>query len=128
MSEKNDNIVTANESGTINYSNDVLAKIASLATAEVEGVAGTSGGSLSDILGVKNRGIKVDLAEQSVSFDLNIVIEYGKKLHEVAKAVQDNVKKAIENMTGLQVAAVNVNVHSLHMEKEKQEPEEEIKE
>ncbi len=128
MSDKNENIVTTNESGTVNYSNDVLAKIAALATEEVEGVAGTSGGSLSDMLGVKNRGIKVDLAEGSVSFDLNIVIEYGKKLHEVAGNVQEGVKKAIENMTGLNVSAVNVNVHSLYMEKEKPQEDAEGKE
>jgi uncharacterized alkaline shock family protein YloU len=128
MSEKTDKIVTANESGSINYSNDVLAKIAALATQEVEGVAGTSGGSLSDMLGVKNRGIRVELESQTVSFDLNIVIEYGKKLHEVSKNVQDNVKKSIENMTGLKVEAVNVNVHSLQMEKEKPQEEQEEKE
>ncbi len=128
MSDKNEKIVTTNESGSVNYSNDVLAKIAALATEEVDGVSGTSGGSLSDMLGVKNRGIKVELTEQEVSFDLNIVIEYGKKLHEVSKNVQENVKKAIENMTGLSVAAVNVHVHSLYMEKEKPQEETEEKE
>ncbi len=125
MSEKNDNVITANESGTINYSNDVLAKIAALATDEVEGVAGTSGGSLSDMLGVKNRGIHVTLEDKSVSIDINVVIEYGKKLHDVSKSVQENVKKAIENMTGLTVESVNVHVHSLQMEKPKEELKEE---
>ncbi len=128
MSDKNDTIVTENESGSINYSNEVLAKIAALATDEVEGVVGTSGGSLSDMLGVKNRGIRVELDEDTVSVDLNIVIEYGKKLHVVSKAVQENVKKTIENMTALKVAAVNVNVHSLHMDKPTEEPEEKAKE
>jgi uncharacterized alkaline shock family protein YloU len=127
MSDKNDTIVTENESGSINYSNEVLAKIAALATDEVEGVVGTSGGSLSDMLGVKNRGIRVELEEESVTVDLNIVIEYGKKLHVVSKAVQDSVKKGIENMTALKVAAVNVNVHSLHMEKPPEEPKEDEK-
>ena len=127
MSEKNDTIVTENESGSINYSNEVLAKIAALATDEVEGVVGTSGGSLSDMLGVKNRGIRVELDGESVTVDLNIVIEYGKKLHVVSKAVQENVKKGIENMTALKVAAVNVNVHSLHMEKPQEEPKEKDK-
>ena len=127
MSEKNDKVVTSNESGSINYSNDVLAKIAALATDEVEGVAGTSGGSLSDMLGVKNRGIRIDLEGESVTVELNVVIEYGKKLHEVSKSVQENVKKAIENMTALKVNSVNVHVHSLHMDKpkEKEDPKEE---
>ena len=128
MSDKNDTIVTENESGSINYSNEVLAKIAALATDEVEGVAGTSGGSLSDMLGVKNRGIRVELDGETVTVDLNIVIEYGKKLHVVSKAVQENVKKGIENMTALKVAAVNVNVHSLQMEKPPEEPKEKEKE
>jgi uncharacterized alkaline shock family protein YloU len=127
MSEKNDKVVTSNESGSINYSNDVLAKIAALATDEVEGVAGTSGGSLSDMLGVKNRGIRIDLEGENVTVELNVVIEYGKKLHEVSKSIQENVKKAIENMTALKVKSVNVHVHSLHMDKpkEKEEPKEE---
>ena len=125
MSEKNDKVVTTNESGSINYSNEVLAKIAALATDEVDGVAGTSGGSLSDMLGVKNRGIKVELEKENVTVDINIVVEYGKKLHEVSKKVQENVKKSIENMTALNVAAVNVNVHSLHMEKPKEEEKKE---
>ena len=125
MSEKNDKVVTSNESGSINYSNEVLAKIAALATDEVEGVAGTSGGSLSDMLGVKNRGIKVELEKQNVTVDVNIVVEYGKKLHEVSKKVQENIKKSIENMTALNVSAINVNVHSLHMEKPKDEEEKE---
>lgn len=122
MSDK-DKIVTANESGTINYANDVLAKIAALATDEVEGVVGMSGGSLSDMFGVKNRGIRVSLEDNTASIDLNIVIEYGKKLHEVSKAVQTNVKKAIENMTALDVTAVNVHVSSIHVEKSKDEVE-----
>lgn len=125
MSDKNDKIVTSNENGSINYSNEVLAKIAALATDEVEGVAGTSGGSLSDMLGVKNRGIHIELENESVNVELNVVIEYGKKLHEVSKSVQENVKKSIENMTALKVESVNVHVHSLHMEKPKEEPKEE---
>ena len=121
MSDNKDKIVTANESGSINYANDVLAKIAALATDEVEGVVGTSGGGLSDMLGVKNRGIHVDLDGETASISLNIVIEYGKKLDEVSKSVQENVKKAIENMTSLTVEAVNVHVHSIHVEKPKEE-------
>jgi uncharacterized alkaline shock family protein YloU len=117
MSEK-EKIVATNESGTINYANDVLAKIASLATDEVEGVVGMSGGSLSDMFGVKNRGIRVSLEDNTVNVDLNIIVEYGKKLHEVSNAVQKNVKKAIENMTALEVTAVNVYVSSIHVKKE----------
>ncbi len=63
MSDNKDKVITTNESGSINYANDVLAKIAQLATDEVEGVLGMSGGGLSDMLGVKNRGIKVVLEE-----------------------------------------------------------------
>ena len=48
------------------------------------------------MLGVKNRGIRVDLEDENVTVELNVVIEYGKKLHEVSKSIQENVKKAIE--------------------------------
>lgn len=123
MSDNKDKIVTANESGSINYANDVLAKIAALATDEIDGVMGTSGGGLSDMLGVKNRGIKVSLEDEKAVIDLNIVVEYGKKLHEVSRAVQENVKKAIESMTALKVEAVNVHVHSIHVEKPKDDEE-----
>jgi uncharacterized alkaline shock family protein YloU len=125
MSDNKDKIVTSNESGSINYANDVLAKIALLATDEVEGVVGMSGGGLSDMLGVKNRGIRVSLDENTASIDLNIVIEYGKKLHEVSGSVQANVKKAIESMTALNVTAVNVHVSSIHVEKVEDEKEKE---
>ncbi len=123
MSDNKDKVITANESGSINYANDVLAKIAALATDEVAGVLGTSGGSLSDMLGVKNRGIKVSLEGNTATIDLNIVIEYGKKLHVVSHLVQESVKKAIENMTALNVTAVNVHVSSIHIEKPKDEKE-----
>ncbi|MCK5128856.1 MAG: Asp23/Gls24 family envelope stress response protein [Clostridiales bacterium] len=124
MSDNKEKIITTNESGSINYANDVLAKIAALATDEVVGVLGISGGGLSDMLGVKNRGIHVTLEENTAVIDINIIVEYGKKLHVVSNAVQDSIKKAIESMTSLKVIAVNVNVSSIHVEKPKEVEEE----
>ena len=123
MSNTNHDVSTVSDSGSINYANDVIAKIAALAADEIEGVVGMTGGSLSDMLGVKNltKGIKVTLAERVATIDLSMIVEYGSKIHEVCKNVQSNVKKAIENMTGLDVGAVNVNVQGIHIEKEKEE-------
>ncbi len=127
MSNTNHDISTVSDSGSINYANDVIAKIAALAADEIEGVVGMTGGSLSDMLGMKNltKGIKVTLADRVATIDLSMIVEYGSKIHEVCKNVQANVKKAIENMTGLDVGAVNVNVQGIHIEKEKEEVKDE---
>lgn len=127
MSNTNNDISTVSDSGSINYANDVIAKIAALAADEIEGVVGMTGGSLSDMLGMKNltKGIKVTLADRVATIDLSMIVEYGSKIHEVCKNVQANVKKAIENMTGLDVGAVNVNVQGIHIEKEKEEVKDE---
>ena len=101
--------------GTVTYANDVIATIAGVAATEVSGVAGMSGGissGITEMLGKKNltKGVKVEVGTQEAAIDLNIVVEYGSELHKVAEAVQENVKKAVETMTGLQVVEVNVNI------------------
>ena len=103
------------EIGTVTFASEVIAIIAGLAATEIPGVAGMSGGiadGFADILGRKNltKGVKVDVGSQQAAVDLTMIMEYGVKIPEVAKAVQENVKKAIETMSGLQVVEVNIHV------------------
>ncbi len=109
--------------GTVTYANDVIATIAGVAATEVSGVAGMSGGissGITEMLGKKNltKGVKVEVGTQEAAIDLTIVVEYGSELHKVAEAVQENVKKAVETMTGLQVVEVNVNILGVNVKAE----------
>ena len=109
--------------GTVTYANDVIATIAGVAATEVSGVAGMSGGissGITEMLGKKNltKGVKVEVGTQEAAIDLNIVVEYGSELHKVAEAVQENVKKAVETMTGLQVVEVNANILGVNVKAE----------
>ena len=104
----------------IEISNDVIAVIAGVAVSEVQGVAGMSGGfagGISEVLsGKKNlaKGIKVDKNENKVKIDVNIIVEYGTRIPDVAFEIQNRVKKAVENMTGLGVEEVNVHVQGVN--------------
>ena len=75
---------------------------------------------ITEMLGKKNltKGVKVEVGTQEAAIDLNIVVEYGSELHKVAEAVQENVKKAVETMTGLQVVEVNVNILGVNVKAE----------
>lgn len=111
------------EIGNVSFANDVLAIIAGLAASEVEGVAGMSGGiagGIAEMLGRKNlaKGIKITVNDKLIAVDINMIITYGFKLHEVSRKVQANVVKAIETMTGLSVERVNVNVLGIQFAKE----------
>lgn len=103
-----------NESnGNIKISDEVIITISSVAISEVEG-ANCISGTLNEIaqkFGKKNfaKGIKVT-AEENIILDVNIGVDYGMKIPEVAWNVQDNVKKSVELMTGLTVDKVNVHV------------------
>ncbi|MBT9152093.1 MAG: Alkaline shock protein 23 [Firmicutes bacterium] len=101
--------------GTLRIEPDVVAAIAGLAASEVPGVAGMSGVSLVGMLRNSNltKGVKVTVGEREAIVDLHIVLEYGVKMPEVAQRVQENVRSAIETMTGLQVVEVNVHVQSV---------------
>ena len=113
----------------IKISNDVVAVIAGVAVSEVPGVASMAGGfagGISEVLsGKKNlsKGIKVDTDEKEVKIDVNIIVEYGSRIPDVAFEIQNRVKKSVENMTGLKVAEVNVHVQGVRTEKEEKEEE-----
>ena len=121
--EENVNANENQELGTIKISEEVVSVIAGLAATEVPGVAGMSGGvvnGLSEMLGRKNlgKGVKVEVGEKEVSIDLYLIVDYGVRIPEVAWNVQENVKNAVENMTGLKVVEVNIHVQGVNMDKE----------
>ncbi len=112
----------AQSNGNVVYANEVIATIAGVAANEVEGIAGMySAGGISEILG-KNRnitrGVKVEIGTEEASVDLYVIIEYGTPIHKAAQNAQENVKKAIETMTGLHVVRVDVHVQGVSFEKE----------
>ena len=109
--------ITENEG--IQISNDVIAVISGVAVSEVQGVSSMAGGfagGISEVLsGKKNlaKGIKVDKEENKVKIDVNIIVEYGTRIPDVAFEIQNRVKTSVENMTGLKVEEVNVHVQGV---------------
>ena len=119
----------------IQIADDVVAIIAGKAVSEVNGVAGMAGGfagGITEVLsGKKNlsKGIKVDISEKEAKIDVNIIVEYGVRIPDVAFEIQNRVKKAVEAMTGLKVSNVNVHVQGVNtVEQKVEQPETEEKE
>lgn len=112
---------------TIKIANEAVATYAGIAISEVPGVYGMAGSFASGITeslsGKKNltKGVKVDVGEKDAKIDVNIIVEYGARIPEVAFEIQTRVKKAVENMTGLKVLEVNVHVQGVHAISEKEE-------
>lgn len=107
-----------NALGSIRIADDVVGIIAGLAATEVPGVAGMSGGiggGIAEMLGRKNlsRGVKVEVGEREAAVDLHVIVEFGVRIPEVAAHIQNNVKHAIEGMTGLLVVEVNIHVQGV---------------
>ena len=134
VAENNDEIAISTETNEIKIANDVVAVIAGVAVSEVPGVAEMAGGfagGITEVLsGKKNlaKGIKVDVGEKETKIDVNIIVEYGVRIPDVAFEIQNRVKKSVENMTGLKVAEVNVHVQGVRTEKEEKEEENNIEE
>ena len=108
--------------GEVQIADEVVAIIAGLAATEVEGVDSMAGNITNELvgrLGMKNlsKGVKVDVLDTSVSVDLTLTMEYGYSIPEVCAQVQDRVKSAIENMTGLSVIDVNVKIAGVNIDK-----------
>lgn len=117
----------------IEISSDVVAVIAGMAASEVAGVAEMAGGfagGISEVLsGKKNmaKGIKVDIQGKEVKIDVNIIVEYGARIPDVAFEIQKRIKKAVESMTGLSANEVNVHVQGVMTVQEKAEEKKETK-
>lgn len=110
-----------NVMGEVRIADEVVAIIAGLAATEVEGVASMAGNITNEIvskLGMKNlsKGVKVDVLEGIVTVSLTLTLKYGYSIMDVSSTVQEKVKSAIENMTGLTVADVNIRVAGVDME------------
>ena len=108
--------------GEIKIADEVVAIIAALAATEVEGVASMAGNITNELigkLGMKNlsKGVKVDVLEGIVTVSLALNLKYNYSIVEVSARVQEKVKNAIENMTGLEVADVNIKVARVEMER-----------
>ena len=119
------------ENDGIKISDDVVAVISGVAVSEVPGVAGMAGGfagGISEVFsGKKNlaKGIKVDVTDNNTKIDVNIIVEYGSRIPDVAFEIQNRVKKAVESMTGLNVEEVNVHVQGVNTDVAKEETTEE---
>ncbi|HEY3314763.1 MAG TPA: Asp23/Gls24 family envelope stress response protein [Bacillota bacterium] len=116
------------DGSNIRIADDVVGIIAGIAATEVEGVAGMSGGivgGITEMLGKRNlsKGVRVEVGEKEAAVDLYIVIEYGVRIPDVAQRVQENVKKAVESMTGLDVVECNVHIHGVAFHNEKETTE-----
>lgn len=115
-----------NDVGSIRIADEVVGIVAGLAATEVPGVAGMSGGlvgGIAEMLGKKNlsKGVKVEVGEREAAIDLYIIVEYGVRIPDVALRVQENVKRAIESMTGLDVVEVNIHVQGVGFSQEGRE-------
>ena len=109
--------------GEVQIADEVVAIIAGLAATEVKGVAATSGNVTNELagkFGKKNlsKGIKVLVSPDSVSVDMALTLDYGYGIPETAKQVQEKVKLAIENMTGLLVKEVNIRIAGVNIVRE----------
>ncbi|TCS79289.1 Asp23/Gls24 family envelope stress response protein [Pectinatus cerevisiiphilus] len=117
--------------GVIRIADEVVSIIAGLAATEIEGVDGMSGGlvgGIAEMLGRKNfsKGVKVEVGEQEAAVDLYLIVKYGVRIPDLALLVQENVKKAVETMTGLHVVEVNIHVQGVGLPPEAQEEKEEV--
>ncbi len=118
--KKEEEIVLSEGENNIEISDDVVAVIAGMSASEVSGVAEMAGGfagGISEVLsGKKNlaKGIKVEILDnKDTRIDVNIIVEYGARIPDVAFEIQKRVKKSVENMTGLNVLEVNVHVQGV---------------
>ena len=130
--EENIKEESLNEANTIKIADEVVAVIAGIAVSEIPGVysmAGGFAGGITEVLsGKKNlsKGIKVEVGDKETKVDVNIIVEYGTRIPDIAFEIQNRVKKAVENMTGLKVVEVNVHVQGVNteiQEKKNEEPD-----
>lgn len=123
MENNNITISTDEENiGTVQIADDVVAMIASLAATEVDGVSAMVGNITNELMskvGMKNltKGVKVSILENVVTVDLSVILEYGYNIPTTCQKVQNKVKTAIETMTGLTVADVNIRIASVKLDK-----------
>lgn len=122
--EKNGYTIQSDENlGEIKIADEVVAIIAGLAATEVDGVSSMTGNATRELvskLGMKSlsKGVKVDVLDGIVTVSLALNLKYGYNIKDTTQKVQEKVKAAIENMTGLEVADVNIRVAGVDMPEE----------
>lgn len=109
--------------GEIRIAGEVVAAIVAMAASDVEGVASVGGNAAKDIRGILgmnklSKGVKVDIADDSLSIDITLSLEYGNPIPKTCEKVQKKVKTTVENMTGLSVGDVNTHISSVDMNSE----------
>ncbi|MBO5292610.1 MAG: Asp23/Gls24 family envelope stress response protein [Lachnospiraceae bacterium] len=121
--ERNTYALTEDEKiGSVKIADDVVAMTAGIAATEVDGVAAMAGNITNELMsrvGMKSltKGVKVDVLNRVVTVDLALTMEYGYNIPATCQKVQEKVKSAIENMTGLEVADVNIRIAGVNMQK-----------
>ena len=116
-------IKTDDNLGEVKIADEVVAIIAGLAAMEVDGVSSMAGNATRELiskLGMKSlsKGVKVDVLEGIVTLSLALNLKYGYNIMDITAKVQDKVKTAIENMTGLEVADVNIRIAGVDIPEE----------
>jgi len=114
---------TPENNNNIKISEEVIITIASVSISEIDGVSGTGMGIVEGIAKIftkkpLNGGIKVTISENNVIIDINVIMNYGVRIPEVAWNIQEAVKKEVELMTGLSVEKVNVRVVGIDIPQE----------
>ena len=104
--------------GTIKISDDVIATVSAIAIEDVEGISGLCEGGKEIAFGIKapSKAVRAEMKDNFVVIDLDIVVNYGVNIPDVAWEIQSKVKKAVESMTGLIVQKVNVNIKNINLE------------
>ncbi|MFF3226535.1 Asp23/Gls24 family envelope stress response protein [Nocardia suismassiliense] len=130
-SDKDSKLVS--DQGTTSIADIVVQKVAGLAAREVRGVHDLGGGAARAFGAIRDRipgastnvgqGVSVEVGETQAAVDLELVVEYGVAIAELARAVRRNVINAIEQMTGLDVVEVNINVNDVYIPGDDDEPE-----
>lgn len=117
--------------GKIEISPEVIEIIAGLATVEVAGVGDMHGNFASGVVEKLSgrrygRGIKVDLTDDGIIIDVQLTMNFGVSIPDVAEKVQSNITRALKRMTALDVHEINIHVVGVHFDlKDKKETEEE---
>nr|WP_267595968.1 Asp23/Gls24 family envelope stress response protein [Carbonactinospora thermoautotrophica] len=121
----------ATKHGRTTIADTVVAKIVGMAAREVNGVYsmgsgaarafGTLRGRVPGMAANVTQGVSVDVGERQAAADINLVVEYGVSIPDLAASVRRNVITAVERMSGLEVTEVNINVDDVHLPSDEQE-------
>lgn len=127
--------LSVTDRGHTSIADTVVAKIAGMAAREIPGVYQLGGGGVARAFGAMRQrvpggranvahGVSVEVGEKQTAIDMNVIVEYGVSITELASAIRDNVIGALERMTGLEVVEVNISVEDIHLPEEEKPQQE----